>query len=282
MESEIQQIKDLFYADRLQDAYHLLRNLEASHSNDESFLSSVNSVEEIRVLREDLQEADRCLELLGDLDSWTPVKETENIAIFSKKSDSDFIVRAEMLLDQSIFPILSVCNEIDLLPEWIQVVKSVQLIKTVSPFRKVLWYKFNIPWPASNRDMVINAYGIPIPDNKSIMLVLRGVETETFLGNAVPQPDRGDVRVTMKTGVINFMKLSETQTQLSFLSHADPHVSLVPESLMNFCTQTGIYMFIKSMEDKAKAFNGSIFEERVNKNPQFYESISEVLRRTFD
>lgn len=280
MESEIQQIKDLFYSDRLQEAYQQLRNLEASHSTDESFLTSVNSVEEIRVLREDLQEADRCLELLADLDSWTPVKETENIAIFSKKSDSDFIVRAEMLLDQSIFPILSVCNEIDLLPEWIQVVKSVQLIKTITPFRKLLWYKFNIPWPASNRDMVINAYGIPIPDNKSIMLVLRGVETETFLGNPVPQTDRGDVRVTMKTGVINFMKLSETQTQLSFLSHADPHVSLVPESLMNFCTQTGIYMFIKSMEDKAKAFNGSIFEERVKSNPQFYDSISEVLRRT--
>jgi hypothetical protein len=129
--------------------------------------------------------------------------------------------------------------------------------------------------------MVINAYGVPIPENRSIMLILRGIESETFLGNPVPQPDKGDVRVTMKTGVLNFMKLSDTQTQMSFLCHSDPHVSMVPESLLNFCTQTGIFLFIKSMEDKSKAFSGSIFEERVKANPQFYNTISEVLQKTF-
>lgn len=281
MEPSIQEIKDLFYADKLPEAYKKLRDLESSRSGDAEFLNLLNSVEEISILREDLLEADRCLELLGDLDSWTSVKETENIAIFSKRSENDFIVRAEMLLDQPIFPILSVCNEIDLLPEWIQVVKSVELLKSVTNFRKVLWYKFNIPWPASNRDLVVNAYGIPIPDNKSIMLILRGVNTDSFLGTPIPPPDKGDVRVTMKTGVLNFMKLSDTQTQMSFLSHSDPHVTLVPESLMNWCTQTGIFYFIKSMEDKANAFKGSVYEERVNANPQFYSSISEVLRQTF-
>lgn len=281
MEPSIQEIKDLFYADKLTEAYKKLRDLETSRSGDSEFLNLLNSVEEFSILREDLLEADRCLELLGDLDSWTSVKETENIAIFSKRSDNDFIVRAEMLLDQPIFPILSVCNEIDLLPEWIQVVKSVELIRNVTNFRKLLWYKFNIPWPASNRDLVINACGIPIPDNKSIMLLLRGIETESFLGTPIPPPDKGDVRVTMKTGVLNFMKLSDTQTQMSFLSHSDPHVTLVPESLMNWCTQTGIFYFIKSMEDKANAFKGSVYEERVNANPQFYSNISEVLRQTF-
>lgn len=281
MESSIQEIKDLFYADKLQEAYKKLRDLESVHSSDPEYLTALSQNEEISILREDLLEADRCLELLGDLDSWVSVKETENVAIFTKRSENDFIVRAEMLLDQPIFPILSVCNEIDLLPDWIQVVKSVQLLKSVSTFRKLLWYKFNIPWPASNRDLVVNAFGIPIPDNNSIMLILRGIEIETFLGTPIPPPDKGDVRVTMKTGVLNFMKLSDTQTQMSFLSHSDPHVTLVPESLMNWCTQTGIFYFIKSMEDKTKAFAGSVYEERVNANPQFYESISEVLRQTF-
>ncbi|OMJ91630.1 hypothetical protein SteCoe_5778 [Stentor coeruleus] len=277
MEARIQEIKDLFYDDKLQDAYKKLRTLEGELSSDPSSLDLLNSTEEINILRDDLKEADRCLELLADLDSWNPIKETENIAIFSKTSNVDFIIRAEMLLDQPIFPVLSICNEIDLLPSWIQVVKSVETVKTITPFRRLLWYKFNIPWPASNRDMVVNAFGLTIPENNSIMIILRDVSESKFLGTDIPQPDSGDVRVTMKTGILSFMKRSETQTQVSFLSHSDPHVPLVPESLLNWCSKTGIYYFIKSMEDKAMGFKGSIFEERVAANQAFYNKLMSVL-----
>jgi hypothetical protein len=282
MESGVEGIKELFYKDKLQEAFRRLRELEAELASSPASLSQLNAIEEIKVLREDLREADRCLELLADLDSWSVVKDTENIAIFSKKSDSDFIIRAEMLLDQPMFPVLSICNEIDLLPSWIQVVDSVKLLDIVSGFRKLIWYKFNIPWPASNRDMVVNAFGITIPENNSIMLILRNISTPSFLGREIPPPDPGHVRIELKTGLLNFMKRGENQTQVSFISHSDPHVAAVPETLLNWCTQTGIYYFIKSMQDQTNNFAGSVFQQRVNSNPDFYQHINDVLKEMFD
>ena len=281
MEAGIQEIKDLFYIDKLPEAYHKLRALESEYGTNEVFIDLISKCEEISILREDLKEADRCLELLADLDSWSPVKEIENLAIFSKKSNQDFIVRAELIIDTPFFPVLAVCNEIDLLPEWIQVVKSVETIAKLSSFRKLLWYKFNIPWPASNRDMVVNAYGITLPENNSIMILLRGVESEKFLGIDIPQPDSGDVRITMKTGILNLMKRGENQTQISFITHSDPHVAMVPESLLNFCTETGIFYFMKSMQEKSMQFVGSIFEKRVEERHEFYQTINKVLDEFF-
>lgn len=278
MEAALQEVKDLFYRDRLTEAYQKLRDLERQYENNPEFLSIVEKTEEFAIIHEDLKEADRCLELLADLDSWTLVKEIENLAVFTKQSDSDFIVRAELIIDTPVFPVLSVCNEIDLLPEWIQVVKSVEIVKTISNFRRLLWYKFNIPWPASNRDMVVNAFGIILPENNSIMVLLRGIDSEKFLGVDVPKPEGADVRVTMKTGVLNIMKRSETQTQISFLSHSDPHVAMVPESLMNFCTHTGIFYFMKSMQEKSVNFAGSVFEKRVGERADFYGEISRFLQ----
>ena len=277
MDSGIQEIKDLFYRDRLPEAYKRLRDLESQFGSSSEFQSLISNCEEISILREDLREADRCLEHLADLDSWTLVKEIDNLAIFSKKSDQDFIVRAELLLETPVFPVLTVCNEIDLLPEWIQVVKSVRTVATISHFRRLLWYKFNIPWPASNRDMMVNAYGITLPENNSIMILLRGVESEKFLNLDIPPPDGADVRITMKTGVLNIMKRSHSQTQISFIVHSDPHVAMVPESLLNYCTQTGIFYFMKSMQEKSMDFVGSVFEKRVEERKEFYDELGAVI-----
>ena len=278
MEPAIQEIKDLFYRDRLPEAYKKLRDLESQYGRNTEFQTLISNCEEISVLREDLLEADRCLEHLADLDSWTLVKELDNLAIFSKKSQKDFIVRAELLIETPVFPVMAVFNEIDLLPEWIQVVKSVSIVSSLSHFRRLLWYKFDIPWPASNRDMVVNAYGIILPENNSIMILLRGVESGKFLGVDIPPPDGADVRISMKTGVLNIMKRSPTQTQISFIVDSDPHVAMVPESLLNYCTQTGIFYFMKSMMEKSMEFVGSIFERRVEERKEFYDELEAVMK----
>lgn len=129
--------------------------------------------------------------------------------------------------------------------------------------------------------MVVNAFGIRLPENNSIMILLRGIETEKFLGIDIPQPDGGDVRITMKTGILNLMKRGNNQTQVSFIVHSDPHVAMVPESLLNFCTHSGIYLFMKSMQEKACNFNGSIFETRAKERQEFYQEMNAILNELF-
>jgi hypothetical protein len=281
MEGGIQEIKDLFYKDKLPQAYKKLRQLEEEFKDDPNFKALVDQTEELFILREDIKEADKCLELLADLDTWELVKETDNIAIFSKTSARDFLVRAELLIETPFFPVLSVFNEIELLPEWIQVLKSVTVVSELSHFRRVLWYKFNLPWPASNRDMIVNAFGVTLPENNSIMVLLRQIEGNSFLGAQIPDPDGGDVRITLKTGLINLMKRADNQTQVSFIVHSDPHVAIVPESLLNYCTQTAIYYFMKSMHDQATQYSGSIYEKRINEKSEIYQEITEILKEVF-
>ena len=80
-----------------------------------------------------------------------------------------------MLLDQEIFPVLALFSEVDLLSSWIDVVNTAEHISKPSNFRNLVYYRFDVPWPASDRDMVVCANGIPIPENDSVLIVLQGL-----------------------------------------------------------------------------------------------------------
>jgi hypothetical protein len=95
--------------------------------------------------------------MLSDFDSWNLVAEAKDIATFYKTDEStgNVLIRAEMLLYTDIFPVLALFSEIDLFPTWMNVISTATLVKEYSPFRKLLHYDFDLPWPLAHRDASI-------------------------------------------------------------------------------------------------------------------------------
>ena len=55
MEAGIEELKELFYKDRLQEAYKKLRQLQTDFNTNEEFQSHLSSLEEVRILIDDLK-----------------------------------------------------------------------------------------------------------------------------------------------------------------------------------------------------------------------------------
>lgn len=277
----IEEVKALFYDDYFIEAHEKITTMESEFKDDSEFLSRLNSIEEVSILKDALNSANNCLELLADLDSWELIKDEEDIATFIKSDSNQFIVRAEMIVEAPIFPILSLFSEIDLISSWVEVIESSTILAHPTSFTRLLWYRMNLPWPCSDRDIVVSAIGIPIPENRSVLINIKSVKTPTFLNTSIPPPAGSDIRIDMSVGCINLMILEPGVTQVSLISHSDPHLAFLPQSLINFGTKHGIFFFMRMLREKAKNFKGSEFERRVNEKSDYYKKIEDFYNRLF-
>ncbi|CAG9321087.1 unnamed protein product [Blepharisma stoltei] len=273
MDTQLEEIKQLFRDDRLILAHKKLTELEAELSTEEKL--SVSQISEISVIKEDLRLANLLLELLGDLESWELVAQDEDIATFSKNTTSEVIVRGEMLLHTPITPLLALFSECDLLKNWVPILKDAKCLGRPSIFRRIIHYFFDLPWPVTNRDMVVSAVGIPIPENSSTLMILRSIdEYSSFLDINIPTSE--GVRITMNYACLNITYISPNESQISLIARCDPHMSLIPTFLVNYVTKHGILYFLQSVREQCQQYEGSVHQEYVNANPGYYE---EVMKR---
>jgi hypothetical protein len=268
MDQKLQEIKSLFRDERLQLAHNLIGQLDSNYNASEN--------PEVEIIKADLNLANDCLELLSDLDSWDLIKQTEEIATFSKGSNTEFIVRAEMIANSSMLPILALFSEVQLLKEWVPILRDAECLSQPTKFRRIIQYKFKLPWPANDMDMVVSAVGIPIPDNKSALIILKSLDTMSeFLGVSIPHPE--GTRLTLTIGCLNLTYLEPDKTQVSLIAKSNPHMPIIPIQLINYATKHGVYYFMEAVRKKAEDFKGSVFEELVINNPDYYQEIKERI-----
>ena len=269
MESKLEEIKSLFRDERLKQAHDLITQLEPSDPQ--------STIPEINIIKEDLLLANECLELLADLDSWEIVKQTGDIATFAKGSSTEFIVRAEMIANSPMLPILAIFSEVQLLKDWVPILKDAVCLSQPTKFRRIIQYKFKLPWPANDMDMVVSAVGIPIPENNSILIILRSLDAVSdILDVSIPRPEGS--RLTLTIGCLNLTYLGPEQTQVSLIAKSNPHMPIIPIQLINYATKHGVYYFMEAVRDKANQFSGSVFEELVRNNPEYYQEIKDRIQ----
>lgn len=267
MSEKLAAIKELFKDERLSQAYNLITEL-----------GDYNPAEnlEIEVIKEDMNLANECLSLLADLESWELVKQTEDIATFSKGSNTEFIVRSEMLVNSPMLNILALFSEVHLLKTWVKILDDATCLATPSKFRRIIQYKFNLPWPANNMDCVVSAVGIPIPDNNSVLIVLRSLDSVShFLDLPIPRAE--GIRLTLTIGCLNLTYLGPNQTQVSLIAKSNPHMPIIPSQLINYATKFGIYYFMEGVKNKALNFAGSEFEQLMLANPSYYKDLKDRI-----
>jgi hypothetical protein len=205
------------------------------------------------------------------MDDWVPVKESEDIAIFTKGNSSEFMVRAEMRMNHTIFPVLSLFSECQLLHEWVPILENATVLATPSKFRRIIQYFLKLPWPIENRDAVVSAVGIPIPDNNSVLILLKSIENPSYLGTEIPQTQ--SVRMNISEACLHVHAASETETQISLVARCDVKLALIPIALVNYAVKHGVFFFMRSVREKCDEYQGSQFEELVNSKPEYYEEI---------
>jgi hypothetical protein len=89
---------------------------------------------------------------------WNLKKEKDGIAVYTAKlEDSKFkSIRVVCEFQASLSQLVAILMQPNLQPEWVIATKQASLVKQISSARLYYYAEAALPWPMSNRDMVID------------------------------------------------------------------------------------------------------------------------------
>jgi hypothetical protein len=195
-------------------------------------------------------------------------------------------VACECIVKAPIFYPIALFAEVNLYSSWIPRLGYCHIEKDYSRFRKTVHCEIQIPWPFNDRDGVFHGYGTALPDMKSVIVVIRSLDTEKkkeHLDCTLPEPRKNsNVRVTLEYGCMFFRYIDENTCLFRAIFNADPHMTYIPQWLINFGLKTVVYMILEKVKKKSEKFEGTELEDKVKENKYLYDEIRRRLHATLN
>jgi hypothetical protein len=279
LDSRITDIRNLFIAEKLEEAYEVLKSVEEEIAGNTESLEHLNTIEEVRILREDIFDIHNCTKLLEDQAEWNLITDSKGIRTYAKGGGTNFMARAEMTCEIPIFSFLSLFSEADLLHSWLKMFKNCEELGSPTQFRRLIRYEVDLPWPISGREAMLRGLGVPLASSKSALIVMKTVKSSTFLGMPVPAPNRDLVPIEVHLACINIKYIDPNHTELTLILRSNPNMSLIPQWLINWATKKIIWYFMDTARTQALHFPGSEYERRVHSKPEYYQEIKDRLMK---
>lgn len=245
-------------------------------------MRKLEALEEVQLLREEVTDAERCLELLSDYSMWTRARDEDNIVTYYRESDSEFLARGEVVIQASIFRILVMFSEEDLLPMLFPSLSQAVKIHSFTPYRTLTQYRYSLPWPIHDRELCIATSVFPIEESKSCLIVERTPVRSHYLGFPVPPLNPGSVAMTVTTSCMNIMYIEEELTQVTLVISANPNIVLstqafVPMTLTNYVAQQEVFAIMQTIRSQADHFEDGPYMARVTSRPEYYAAMREQV-----
>ena len=212
-------------------------------------------------------------------------------------------LKIEIVLESSLLvPILSIFNESQLYSSWMPSWKHPRVgfrrsekLAELGRGNQIILVTVDMPFPLKTRECVQYAAAIDAIDGSGAILIkIHDVKPgEEFDGTVIPEPEKGVVRIDFDCGMviqscpedhpalqnsIKEYKEDEDKLLLTITQRVDPHVSLVPVSLVNFFTRLVIkQMVVKLLEtaDEVRSGKRVEHEEAISQKPELYQWINE-------
>ena len=211
------EFKEAFYGDDFDKQLML-------HESIQKFSSKKSTLEYDKFL-EDIEYFDECIELLHSKD-WSLVGETEEVRIESKPTPDNFCTRTSLFVNANIFSVLCVLSEIELIPSWVDVITNTSMIREVSNTRKLAFYEFWFPWPASHRECVLEFSSYPIRSEQAAIIMMKTPRHSSYLSTPVraTSPQRS---LEVKIGALYVQFISPTCSKVIFAVRAHANIVMI-------------------------------------------------------
>lgn len=184
----------------------------------------MEAMEEVQILKEEVIDAERCLELLSDYSLWKRARDEDSIVTYYRDSDTEFLVRGEVVIQTSVFRILAMFSEEDLLPSLFPSLSEATKVHSFTPYRTLTQYRYRLPWPIHDRELCIATSVFPVVESKSCLIVERTPVRDHYLGYPVPPLSPGSVAMQVATSCMNIMYIEEDLTQVTLIASANPNI----------------------------------------------------------
>ncbi|TNV77941.1 hypothetical protein FGO68_gene8534 [Halteria grandinella] len=269
-------IMQLFYTDEPGEASHCLQQLEKAWSEkrvisiDDSLtqeqLSSKYeefiSEEEITLLKRD---AAIINDMLTQMRTGMP-----DYQRFKDKPHSK-ILYVEEVFECPLLNIFAVMGEAQLFKNWVPMMKQSEIVADVSHLRKLAYFRVALPWPFEQRECYLQACGQILKEENAAVLSMCTVDEDSWLGVALKRNPKY-VRVDVHRSFIYAQMLDPTHCTLKMVINGDPHITFIPQKLINFTLKNVIGVFIRQIGKKAQKLPQE-YVDLIEQKSEYYEAI---------
>ncbi|NOI59276.1 START domain-containing protein [Vibrio coralliilyticus] len=156
---------------------------------------------------------------------WQFDSSDNGISIYIREHTDGLVeVRAEMFAPTSYGAFLTLLEDSDNVPNWIDNVSHSRVLRQISETENIVYTQFAAPWPAKDRDMV--TYSQFVIDDASFTLHIKDAPSNTL-------PEQEDyIRITRVKATWTLQKLTNGTTHIEYIAFADPGGAL-PDWLAN-------------------------------------------------
>ncbi|EGQ8018263.1 START domain-containing protein [Vibrio sp. 811] len=158
-------------------------------------------------------------------ENWQFESDKDGITIYSREhSDGLVEIRARMFTPTSYGAFLTLLEDSDNIPNWIDNASHSQVLNQISATENIVYTQFKAPWPAKNRDMV--TYSKYWVDELGFTIEIKSAP-DSYLAE-----QNGYVRIRSVDATWELQKLTNDTTLVEYKAFADPG-GLLPNWLIN-------------------------------------------------
>lgn len=174
--------------------------------------------------------------------------------------------KAEGVLDVDIVDIIAVFSDVPRRTEWVKYLGESKVISDNHADRVVVYSRYLLPWPASDRDSLIETRYTKDFKNHELTVRFNSIAAE-----GVP-PKKGVIRIPNADGVLNLKALEPGRTLVRYEVKLDQG-GWLPQWICNLFIRDAPIEMLQAMKRRI-AGNRSLYKEfRVSESPFWHASV---------
>jgi hypothetical protein len=165
--------------------------------------------------------------------NWELKKNEDGIRVYTKSSDESRHkgVKVTCELDGSLSELAALLLDASAHPHWVFNTKESYVVKQVSPYKQIYYSEIKLPWPLTNREVVVEMTLRQDPKTKALMVTTDAINSD------IPGK-KGMVRVVNSSVKWNVTALPGEKLNVEYVGQADPGGS-VPAWITNMFSTKG-------------------------------------------
>ncbi len=183
-----------------------------------------------------------------DIPGWNYLYQKDGITVYQESSNKNYY-RADAVIKENFFTVLAVAADIARRPEWVPNLKESTILEGSVMGGLVLYEVFHLPWPATNRDVVIKCDIKKNYESKNLLIAFESITREDH------PPVKGKIRVPEAKGEMEFSFIDEQTTKGRYQIQLDPGGTL-PNFIVNFFIKNAPLDAIKGLIAQIKKTDG--------------------------
>jgi len=164
--------------------------------------------------------------------NWDLKKDKDDIKVYTGNSPNSSFksVKVTTVLTGTLSQLTALLLDVDAHKDWVYSTKYSYLVKQLSPSEQIYYSEIDLPWPLSNREIVVRMDILQDPISKVMVVRIENADNSIEVKS-------GTVRVPASSVTWKVTPLDKNSLSIEYYGQADPGGTVPAWAANSFCTK---------------------------------------------